>query len=159
MQHGLSIVENADIGKGISHYEWDQKQKGKSWKAKLKGEIDFIVRRSDSFEEFLEKCRNNDIEVVYAPDKKVNLKFRMSEQQRYTRANTLGYYYTLESIQKRIKNYSYHRSRIIDSSKFETKGLQRWADIQNMKNVANMINLLEGYNIKSTAELKPTASA
>ncbi|MCQ2527348.1 MAG: hypothetical protein MJ130_11330 [Lachnospiraceae bacterium] len=27
-----------------------------------------------------------------------------------------------------------------------------------MKNVADMINMLEGYNIRSTAELKPTAS-
>ena len=34
--------------------------------------------------------------------------------------------------------------------------LQYWADIQNMKNVAQMINLLESYNIHSTSELKPT---
>ncbi len=154
---GLSVIENADIGKGISHYEWEQKQQGKSWKAKLKDELDFIIRCSDSFDEFLEKCLLNNIEAVYQPDKKVNLKFRMSGQQKFTRASTLGYYYTLESIQKRIKNYSYHRSNIIDSSKFEAKGLQRWADIQNMKNVADMINMLEGYNIRSTAELKPTA--
>lgn len=157
-QYGLSVVENADIGKGVSHYEWEQKKKGTSWKAKLKDEIDFIIRRSNTFEDFLEKCADNDIEVVYQPDKKVNLKFRMSGQKKYTRASTLGYYYTLENIKKRIKNYSYHRSNIIDSSKFEAKGLQRWADIQNMKNVADMINMLEGYNIKSTAELKPAAN-
>lgn len=35
------------------------------------------------------------------------------------------------------------------------KGFQHWADIQNMKNVAQMINLLESYNVHSTAKLKP----
>lgn len=155
---GLSVIKNADIGNGISHYEWEQKRQGKSWKSKLKDELDFIIRRCDTFDEFLEKCLLNNIEAVYQPDKKINLKFRMSGQQNFTRASTLGYYYTFESIQKRIKNYRNHRSHIIDPGKFEAKGLQRWADIQNMKNVAEMINLLESYNIKSTAELKPTAN-
>ena len=155
---GLSVIENADIGKGVSRYEWERKQQGKSWKAKLKDELDFIIRRSDTFEDFLEKCQLNNIEAVYQPDKKVNLKFRISGQQKFTRASTLGYYYTLESIQKRIRNYTYHRSNIINTNKFEAKGLQCWADIQNMKNVADMINMLEGYNIKSTEELKPKAN-
>jgi hypothetical protein len=147
----LSVIENSDIGKGISHYEWEQKQSGISWKAKLKDELDFIIRRADSFEDFLEKCSLNNIETVYQPDKKVSLKFRMSGQERFTRAKTLGYYYTPESIQKRIRNYAYHRRNIINTSRFEAKGLQRWADIQNMKNVAEMINLLESHNIYSTA--------
>jgi prefoldin subunit 5 len=154
----LSVIENSDIGKGISHYEWGQKQSRNSWKAKLKDELDFIIRRADSFEDFLEKCSLNNIETVYQPDKKVSLKFRMSGQERFTRAKTLGYYYTPESIRKRIRNYAYHRRNIIDTSRFEAKGLQRWADIQNMKNVAEMINLLESHNIYSTAELKPTVS-
>jgi hypothetical protein len=154
----LSVIENSDIGKGISHHEWEQKKSGNSWKAKLKDELDFIIRRADSFEDFLEKCSLNNIETVYQPDKKVSLKFRMSGQERFTRAKTLGYYYTPESIQKRIRNYAYHRRNIIDTSCFEAKGLQRWADIQNMKNVAEMINLLESHNIYSTAELKPTVS-
>ena len=66
---GLSVIENADIGKGVSRYEWEQKQHGKSWKAKLKDELDFIIRRSDSFEDFLEKCQLNNIEAVYQLDK------------------------------------------------------------------------------------------
>lgn len=45
---------------------------------------------------------------------------------------------------------------IIDKSRFESKSLQYWADIQNMKNVAQMINMLESYNVHSTKELKPT---
>lgn len=154
---GLSVVEYGEIGKGISHYEWSKQQQGTSWKAKLCYELDCIIQRSDTFEEFLEKCRLNGIEIVYNPDKLVSLKFRMQGQQRYARAKTLGYYYMPENIQRRIKLFSHHRKMIIDKSRFESKGLQYWADIQNMKNVAQMINMLESYNVHSTSELKPTA--
>lgn len=154
---GLSVVEHGEIGKGVSHYEWSKQQQGTSWKAKLRYELDCIIQRSDTFEEFLEKCRLNGIEVVYNPEKVISLKFRMQGQQRFARAKTLGYYYLPENIQRRIKQFSSHRKMIIDKSRFESKGLQYWADIQNMKNVAQMINMLESYNVHSTSELKPTA--
>ncbi len=154
---GLSVVEYEEIGKGVSHYEWSKQQQGTSWKAKLRYELDCIIQRSDTFEEFLEKCKLNGIEVVYNPEKVISLKFRMQGQQRFARAKTLGYYYLPENIQRRIKQFSSHRKMIIDKSRFESKGLQYWADIQNMKNVAQMINMLESYNVHSTSELKPTA--
>ena len=153
---GLSVIAYGEIGKGVSHYEWEKQQQGLSWKAKLRYELDCIIQRSDTFEKFLEKCRLNGIEAVYKPENTVSLKFRMQGQQRYARAKTLGYYYLPENIQRRIKQFSSHRKTILDRDKFEAKGLQYWADIQNMKNVAQMINLLESYNIHSTKELKPT---
>lgn len=154
---GLSVVEYGEIGKGVSHFEWEKNKQGTSWKAKLRYELDCIIQRSDTFEDFLEKCRLNGIEAVYNPDKVISLKFRMRGQQRYARAKTLGYYYLPENIQRRIKQFSSHRKMIIDRDKFDSKGLQYWADIQNMKSVAQMINLLESYNVHSTSELKPTA--
>ena len=80
----------------------------------------------------------------------------MQGQQRFARAKTLGYYYLPENIQRRIRQFSSHRKMIFERDKFDNRGLQYWADIQNMKNVAQMINLLESYNVHSTAELKPT---
>lgn len=154
---GLSTIEYGEIGKGVSHYEWTKQQQGSSWKEKLRYELDCIIQRSDTFEDFLEKCRLNGIEAVYNPDKKISLKFRMQGQQRYARAKALGYYYLPENIQRRIKKFSSHRKLIIDRDRFESKGFQHWADIQNMKNVAQMINMLESYNVHGTSELKPTA--
>ena len=61
---GLSVVAYEKIGKGISHYEWTKQQQGLSWKAKLRYELDCIILRSDTFEDFLEKCRLNGIEAV-----------------------------------------------------------------------------------------------
>ena len=153
---GLSVVAYEEIGKGVSHYEWTKQQQGLSWKAKLRYELDCIIQRSDTFEDFLEKCRLNGIEAVYKPEKTISLKFRMQGQQRFVRAKTLGYYYLPENIQRRIRQFSSHRKMILDRDKFDNRGLQYWADIQNMKNVAQMINLLESYNVHSTSELKPT---
>lgn len=153
---GLSVVQFAEMGKGVSHYEWEKQKQGTSWKAKLRYELDCIIQRSDTFEDFLEKCKLNGIETVYNPDKVISLKFRMQGQQRYTRAKTLGFYYFPENIKKRIENFSHQRKTIIDREKFNNKGFQHWADIQNMKNVAQIINILESYNIHSTSELKPT---
>lgn len=153
---GLSVVAYEEIGKGISHYEWTKQQQGLSWKEKLRYELDCIILRSDTFEDFLEKCRLNGIEVVYKPENTISLKFRMQGQQRFARAKTLGYYYLPENIQRRIGQFSSHRKMILDRDKFDNRGLQYWADIQNMKNVAQMINLLESYNVHSTKELKPT---
>ncbi len=154
---GLSVIENCEIGKGVSHYEWTKQKQGTSWKAKLKYELDCIIQRCETFEEFLEKCRLHDIETVYQSDKKVSLKFKMHGQERFIRAKTLGFYYLPENIKKRIENFSCQRKVIIDREKIASKGFQHWADIQNMKNVAQMINLLESYNVHSTKELKPTA--
>lgn len=153
---GLSVIKYAEVGRGCSHYEWEQQWKGTSWKTKLKYEIDCIVRRSDTFEDFLEKCKANNIETVYQPDKKVSLKFRMQGQERFTRAKTLGYYYLPETIQRRIRQFSEHRKYIIEPIKIDNKAFQHWADLKNMQNVAQMINLLESYNVHSTSELKPT---
>lgn len=153
---GLSVIAYGEISKGVSHYEWTKQQQGLSWKEKLRYELDCIILRSDTFEAFLEKCRLNGIEAVYKPEKTISLKFRMQGQQRFVRAKTLGYYYLPENIQRRIKQFSSHRKMILDRDKFDNRGLQYWADIQNMKNVAQMINLLESYNVHSTAELKPT---
>ena len=153
---GLSVVAYEEIGKGVLHYEWTKQQQGLSWKEKLRYELDCIIQRSDTFEDFLEKCRLNGIETVYKPENTISLKFRMQGQQRFARAKTLGYYYLPENIQRRIRQFSSHRKMILDRSKFDNRGLQYWADIQNMKNVAQMINLLESYNVHSTKELKPT---
>ncbi len=157
-EHGLSVLTHTELGGGVSHYEWEQNKKGTSWKARLRYELDCIIMRSDSWEDFLDKCKLNNIEVVYAPDKVISLKFRMQGQERFIRSRTLGYYYDPDIIRKRIQRFSdYRQTLYVDRSKHESEGYQHWADIQNMKNVAQMINMLESYNIHSTKEIKATS--
>lgn len=168
-EHNLSVIENPEIEKGQSWYEWSQDKQGLSWKSKLKYEIDCVIMRSENFEDFLEKCKQNNIEVKYNPEHKVDLKFRIEGQEKFSRAKTLGWYYETPQIKKRIENFKHHKemmisynlkTKIIDTNteKFqESKGLERWADIQNMKEASRVIDILTQYNIESTSEVKPKA--
>lgn len=98
---GLSVIENPK-GKGVSHYERDMQNEGKSWKEKLRHKLSKIIFKSEDFDDFLRRCGKKNIEVVYTPEKKVKLKFRMEGQQRFVRADTLGEDYLPEKIAENI---------------------------------------------------------
>lgn len=168
-ENGLSVIENPEHGKGKSWYEWQQDRAGLSWKTKLKFELDNCIMASTDFEDFLRQCAERNIEAVYDPDKTINLKFRMQGQEKFTRARTLGWYYEVPQIKRRIQNFqllksgqlSYTpRTKIIDTSKDkfqDAKGLERWADIQNMKEASRVLNILAAHQIGSQKELESTA--
>ena len=101
-EHGISVIE--PIGKGVSHYENEMQKEGKSWKEKLRNMLREIISYSRSFEDFLKNCTDSGIEYVYTPQNKVKLKFKLSGdgQQRFTRAETLGEGFTVESITEQI---------------------------------------------------------
>ena len=164
-EYGLSVIKNPERAKGKSYYEWDMTQQGLSWKTKLKWAIDECINESRTFEEFLQKLAEREIEAVYAPDKVIDLKFRMKGQQLFTRARTLGWYYETERIKKRIdlchREFVYRpRTKIIDTTQqkfLDSYGLNRWADIQNMKEASRIINVLTQLNIQSQKQLETAA--
>ncbi len=153
-KHHLSIVENPEQSKGKSHYEWEVSKQNLSWKARLKEAIDEVIKVSEDFEDFLQKCAEFGILVDYNPDHKIDLKFMLAEQKecnpraKFTRAKTLGYFYESKQIARRIESYKYQMShspkaKIIrtTSEKFqESQGLQNWADRENMKAASKAIN-------------------
>ena len=165
-ENGLSVIDNAEQSKGKSWFEWSQNCAGLSWKSKLKFEIDNEIMESKSFDDFLNICKEKNIEAVYKPANKIDLKFRMVGQEKYTRAKTLGWYYETMQIKKRIENYrlilsgelSYKpRTKIINTAndKFASSvGLERWAKIQNMKEASRLINFLTNRNISDGTELE-----
>lgn len=165
-EYGLSVIENPEHGKGKSHYEWDMARQGLSWKAKLKNEIDQAIMDSGSFDEFLEEIKRRNVECVYRPENVISLKFRMQGQQRFCRARTLGWYYEEKQICKRIENYTLlktgrlsapQKSHLIDttSERFQqAKGLERWAEIQNMKEASRILNFLTEHGIEDQTELE-----
>ena len=164
-EYGLSVIKNPERAKGKSYYEWDMTQQGLSWKTKLKWAIDECINESRTFEEFLQKLAEREIEAVYAPDKVIDLKFRMRGQQRFTRARTLGWYYETERIKKRIdlchREFVYRpRTKIIDTTQqkfLDSYGLNRWADIQNMKEASRIINVLTQLHTQSQKQLETAA--
>lgn len=165
-ENGLSIVQDPNKNKGKSWYEWDKNRQGQSWKTKLKFALDECVMESENFEYFLQKVRDKGIEVSYNPEHKIDLKFRMQGQEKWSRSRTLGWYYETPQIRKRIEQYKLFKTgrsvkrqntKIIDTSleKFQSfKGLERWADIQNMKESSRVINILTDLGIQSTSEIE-----
>ena len=101
-EHGISVIE--PIGKGVSHYENEMQKEGKSWKEKLRVRIAEVILYSRDFADFLRNCTASGIEYVYTPHNKYKLKFKLSGdgQQRFTRAETLGEGFTVESITEQI---------------------------------------------------------
>lgn len=167
-EYQLSVIKDAEKNKGKSWYEWDKNRQGLSWKTQLKFAIDECIMDSNNFEELLTKIRDKGIEVNYNPEHKIDLKFRMEGQQKWSRAKTLGWYYETPQLKKRIEQYQafisgqstkQNRAQIIDTSaeKFNAKGLERWADIQNMKEASRVINILTERNIGSIDEIEKIA--
>lgn len=166
LENELSVIKNPELGRGKSHYEWEMDKQGKSWKSQLKNEIDRTIMESDSFDDFLSKLRAKDIEVVYRPENKIKIKFRLPGQQKFARGKTLGWYYDEPQLKRRIEQ-SYlirtgtskrkQRTKIIDTTTErmqQSKGLQRWADIQNMKEVSKILNILTAKGIADQTELE-----
>lgn len=168
-EYQLSVIKDADKNKGKSWYEWDKNRQGLSWKNQLKFAIDECIMESNNFEELLAKIRDRGIEVNYNPEHKIDLKFRMEEQQKWSRAKTLGWYYETPQLKKRIEQYQafisgkstiQNRTKIIDTTdgRFEaSRGLERWADIKNMKEASRVINILTERNINNIDEIEKTA--
>ncbi len=164
-ENNLSVIKNPERSKGKSYFEWDMNRQDLSWKTKLKWAIDECISESLSFEEFLKKLAERNIEVVYNPDRVIDLKFRMEGQERFSRARTLGWYYETDQIKKRItlchSEFIYRpRTKIIDTTQrkfLDSYGLNRWADIQNMKEASRVINVLTQLNVGSQKQLETAA--
>ncbi len=159
-KHGLSIIENPHLSKGKSHWEWELDKQNLSWKEQLKRAIDEVIKVSEDFEDFLAKCADFGILADYNPDHKIDLKFMLAEQKKrnprakFTRAKTLGYFYESKQIAQRIISYKYQMShspkaKIIRTTadRFqESKGLQNWADRENMKATSKALNEMNASN-------------
>ena len=157
-KHGLSVIIPSGR-KGKTHYEWQGEQKGRSWKAQMKYDMDFAIRDANSYEEFIRQMKAKGYEVkgeTFGEDSLKYLSFSASEQSRFTRVSVknFGDGYTKEDIRERIEKQvreqpiSAVRKRVplpkreaskqmlidTDKEKFrESPGLKHWADVQNLK--------------------------
>lgn len=102
-EHKLSVITEPEKGMGISHYERDMQNEGKSWKEKLRHKLAKSIMKSFSFEDFLRRCKKKNIEVVYEPTHKHKIKYRLEGQQRFVRGETLGEFYTADAIAEQIE--------------------------------------------------------
>ena len=101
-ENGLSVIEQPK-SKGVSHYEYEARKSGISWKEHLRQILKAIIVQSTSLDDFFSRCTEHNIECVYKPENKVKLKYRPQGKEHFVRADTLGEEYTPEAIIESIE--------------------------------------------------------
>jgi len=157
-EQSLSVIGQSELSeKGQGYYEFTQSASGGSWKQKIKNIVNACVNESENFDDFRRRMSAATgaplavVEVVYRPENKIKLKFRLEGQKKFTRARTLGKPYDVDGITERIErnlkflsgeNIRKPRIRII-SPGAENEHLERWIRLKNMKTAAEVLFDLE----------------
>lgn len=158
-EHGYSVIEEPK-GKGQSYKEKAAAKRGRSFKEKLRINIDEVIPASKDFEDFLSNMRDRGYEIKRRGK---SLEFRAERQTRFTRSFRLGNEYTEEAIRSRINGKHNKKDRssvqanrknvnlLIDiQAKMRAgkgKGYEKWAKIFNLKEAARTLNFLTERNI------------
>ncbi|RKA27977.1 hypothetical protein DYZ85_00759 [Listeria monocytogenes] len=168
-EHSLSVIAPTK-NKGITHYEWQMKKEGSSWKQELQKAIDNCIQSTSSYEDFLTKLTLIGYEIKHGK----HIAFRAKNQERFTRGKRLSDDYTEENIKQRIaqkdkfltknrKKISSNNQRLsimveLDKNKkaMENKGYEHWAKIHNLKQGAKTFSFLQEYGIHSLEEWEKT---
>ena len=161
-EHGLSVIdletqkEISEIKrrKFVSWYDWNEDQKGSSYKSKLQFDINRSIQQSVNWQDFLSKMERYGYEIKFGK----HIAFRSKNQQRFTRAKTIGNNYIEERIKDRILNKEKELGNIIDIKNNEkansSKGYERWATKHNMTTAANTMIAIRDKGFHSMTELE-----
>ena len=96
---GIEIHPNLKgKGRSVDHYEWEQRNKGTSWKEQIRQAIDEIIGSVNSLDELLQALEERGYEVKRG--KYISIK--SPGQERFVRTKTLGDEYDEESLKTRI---------------------------------------------------------
>lgn len=153
-ENSLSVIIPQGVGKSFTEY--NAAKQGTSWKAKLKAAIDNTTSESADFEDFIKRMELQGYKIKRGK----HIAFCEPEQERFTRAKSLGMQYTEDAIRAKIANL--YKSKtitaptgqkssrgIIDIDGNEkiksSPGLKQWAKIQNFKNTVQAFNLMQEY--------------
>lgn len=105
-EHQLStIIPGQQRGK--KHTEWEAERNGKSWKNKLRRDIDATIKLSNSYEDFIRliKLKGYEIKGEELDGALSYISFRPAGAERFVRGSnrSLGNAYTRENIKERIE--------------------------------------------------------
>lgn len=164
LENKISVISLPEKGYGKCYYEWLQDQRGNSFKGQIKRAIDESISKSNTFDEFIQKMKDKNFEYKLRGN---SLSFKAEGQERFTRCSrrTLGWYYELSQLQKRIEwQQKKQTSKIIkDNGLYQVNdesaiGLKRWADLKNMQETSKALNILSEFGVSSIQELEEKIS-
>lgn len=160
--NGLSIINGDDLQnnnktKGKSYKEYQEQKSGNSYKAKLKYSIYLSIKKAKDWDEFINLMKEFGYEIKHGK----HVSFKAIDQERFTRAKTIGSEYTEEHIKERIDNRQSGKQnhntkqrtpvKVVDISSnqlaSESAGFARWLKLQNLKNMAKTWQSINQNNI------------
>ena len=95
---GIKPIEPKHGSSGIAHSEWEHKQRGTSWKEKIRSEIDNLILKVKNVDELLAELEM----LGYTVKRGKYISIKATNQQRAVRLKTLGEDYTVEQLASRI---------------------------------------------------------
>ena len=154
-EHNLSVIDQEtekEINeikrrKFVNWYDWNEDKKGKSYKSRLQFDMDRVIQKAINWEHFLKIMEQYGYEIKFGK----HIAFKQKNQQRFTRAKTIGTNYTEEKIKERIRNKDKEIGELVDKTKY---GNQDWVVHTNMQ-VASKILLKirdKGFNSMEALE-------
>jgi len=154
-EHNLSVIDQEtqreineiNRRKFVNWYDWNEDKKGCSYKSKLQFDIDRVIQKAINWEHFLKIMEQYGYEIKFGK----HIAFKQKNQQRFTRAKTIGTNYTEEKIKERIRNKDKEIGELVDKTKY---GNQDWVVHTNMQ-VASKILLKirdKGFNSMEALE-------
>ncbi|HEL0413763.1 TPA: relaxase/mobilization nuclease domain-containing protein [Streptococcus equi subsp. zooepidemicus] len=161
-EHNLSVIDpetQREINeikrrKFVSWHDWNEDKKGSSYKSRLQFDIDRSIKQSVNWEDFLGRMESCGYEIKFGK----HISFRSKNQQRFTRAKTIGANYTEERIKERILNKDKELGNIIDIKNSQkaksSKGYEQWATKHNLKTAASTLVEIRNKGFNSMEELE-----
>ena len=154
-EHNLSVIDQEtekEINeikrrKFVNWYDWNEDKKGKSYKSRLQFDMDRVIQKAINWEHFLKIMEQYGYEIKFGK----YIAFKQKNQQRFTRAKTIGDNYTEEKIKEKIRNKDKEIGEFVDKTKY---GNQDWVVHTNMQ-VASKILLKirdKGFNSMEALE-------
>lgn len=160
-EHNLSVI-NQEAQKEINEikrrkfvnwYDWNEDKKGKSYKSRLQFDMDRVIQKAINWEHFLKIMEQYGYEIKFGK----HIAFKQKNQQRFTRAKTIGANYTEERIKERILNKDKELGNIIDIKNNEkaksSKGYEHWATKHNLKTATSTLAEIRNKGFNSMEEL------
>ncbi len=95
---GIKPIEPKQGTPNIDHSEWEHKQRGTSWKEKIRNEIDRLIQKVKNIDELLAELEY----LGYTVKRSKYISVKAPDQQRAVRLKTLGEDYTVEQLASRI---------------------------------------------------------
>ena len=161
-EHNLSVIDQEtqkEINeikrrKFVNWYDWNEDKKGISYKSRLQFDIDRTIKQSINWQDFLSKMESCGYEIKIGK----HIAFRSKNQQRFTRAKTIGVNYTEERIKDRILNKDREIGNIVDIKNNDkaksSREYEHWATKHNLKTAASTLVEIRNKGFRSMEELE-----